>query len=175
MGHSEGGVGAVTYHGIVPHCHLASHQSAGGQLSSSDITTALGFTPAALDSPSFTGTPTAPTASFGTNTTQLATTAFVQAAGQVGIRAIATKVSAYTLTSTDYTILGDATSAAFILSLPASPAIGQMYHLKKIDASANSITISGNGKNIDGASSIVLAAQWQSWSLHFDGTAWYAL
>lgn len=35
---------------------------------------------APLASPAFTGAPTAPTASFGTNTTQLATTAFVQAA-----------------------------------------------------------------------------------------------
>lgn len=35
---------------------------------------------ALLDSPAFTGTPTAPTAALGTNTTQLATTAFVQAA-----------------------------------------------------------------------------------------------
>lgn len=35
---------------------------------------------APLDSPAFTGSPTAPTAAFGTNTTQLATTAFVQAA-----------------------------------------------------------------------------------------------
>lgn len=35
---------------------------------------------ASLDSPSFTGLPTAPTASAGTNTTQLATTAFVRAA-----------------------------------------------------------------------------------------------
>lgn len=35
---------------------------------------------AALDSPDFTGTPTAPTAAPGTNTTQLATTAFVQGA-----------------------------------------------------------------------------------------------
>jgi hypothetical protein len=34
---------------------------------------------AALASPAFTGTPTAPTAAAGTNTTQLATTAFVQA------------------------------------------------------------------------------------------------
>lgn len=37
-----------------------------------------GYAP--LNSPAFTGTPTAPTAAFGTNTTQLATTAFVQAA-----------------------------------------------------------------------------------------------
>ena len=35
---------------------------------------------AALASPTFTGTPAAPTATVGTNTTQLATTAFVQAA-----------------------------------------------------------------------------------------------
>jgi len=35
---------------------------------------------APLDSPSFTGTPTAPTATVGTNTTQIATTAFVQSA-----------------------------------------------------------------------------------------------
>ena len=35
-----------------------------------------------INSPTFTGTPSAPTATFGTNTTQLATTAFVQAALQ---------------------------------------------------------------------------------------------
>jgi hypothetical protein len=39
-------------------------------------------TKADLASPTFTGTPAAPTASAGTNTTQLATTAFVQAAAQ---------------------------------------------------------------------------------------------
>lgn len=52
---------------------------------------------APLDSPTFTGTPTAPTASFGTDTTQIATTQFVQAAlqavfpvGSVYINAAAT-------------------------------------------------------------------------------------
>jgi len=35
---------------------------------------------APIDSPTFTGTPTAPTASSGTNTTQIATTAFVTTA-----------------------------------------------------------------------------------------------
>lgn len=37
------------------------------------------------NSPSLTGTPTAPTAAYGTNTTQLATTAFVQAAIPAGV------------------------------------------------------------------------------------------
>lgn len=44
-----------------------------------NIATAVA-TKADLASPAFTGTPTAPTASFGTNSTQAATTAFVQAA-----------------------------------------------------------------------------------------------
>jgi len=38
-----------------------------------------------LNSPALTGTPTAPTASYGTNTTQVATTAFVQAAIPSGV------------------------------------------------------------------------------------------
>lgn len=56
------------------------------RLGASDVDAALGFTPAnqataaPLASPAFTGMPTAPTAAPGTNTTQLATTAFVKAA-----------------------------------------------------------------------------------------------
>jgi len=49
-------------------------------LADTDVTTALGYIPANVIGPSFTGVPTAPTATLGTNTTQLATTAFVQAA-----------------------------------------------------------------------------------------------
>lgn len=41
-----------------------------------------GMSGASLASPSFSGTPTAPTAASGTNTTQIATTAFVQSAAQ---------------------------------------------------------------------------------------------
>jgi hypothetical protein len=47
------------------------------------VTTSTGTVSTVLsDSPTFTGTPASPTAAFGTNTTQLATTAFVQAALQ---------------------------------------------------------------------------------------------
>ena len=44
----------------------------------SDVVYALGYTPANIYSPMFLGTPMAPTASAGTNTQQLATTAYVQ-------------------------------------------------------------------------------------------------
>lgn len=47
-------------------------------LTGTDVTDALGFVPAPLNSPAFTGTPTAPTPAPGDNSTQIATTAFVQ-------------------------------------------------------------------------------------------------
>jgi len=51
----------------------------------SDITRALGFTPVNNSSPAFTGIPTSPTAIFGTNTNQIATTSFVQTALSAGL------------------------------------------------------------------------------------------
>jgi hypothetical protein len=63
-----GGSGSATWGGIT------------GTLSAqTDLNTALGLK-SPLASPTFTGTPAAPTASAGTNTTQLATTAFVTTA-----------------------------------------------------------------------------------------------
>lgn len=47
------------------------------QVTAEAIRYALGYTPAPIDSPNFTGIPTAPTAAAGTNTTQIATTAHV--------------------------------------------------------------------------------------------------
>jgi hypothetical protein len=43
------------------------------------VSTIINSSGASLNSPAFTGVPTAPTAAFGTNTTQIATTAFVLA------------------------------------------------------------------------------------------------
>lgn len=59
---------------------------------------------APLNSPTFTGTPAAPTAATGTNTTQLATTAFVQAA-----IAAAKSTQTYTSGSGNYTVPTGAT------------------------------------------------------------------
>jgi hypothetical protein len=68
-----------------PTAHATSHASAGSDpltLAESQITGLVAdlALKAPLASPALTGTPTAPTAAAGTNTTQLATTAFVQAA-----------------------------------------------------------------------------------------------
>lgn len=55
---------------------------------------------ALLASPAFTGTPTAPTASFGTNTTQIASTAFVQAAVEAAAQGLVNKGTVRASTTT---------------------------------------------------------------------------
>jgi hypothetical protein len=74
----------------------------------SDINTAR----APLASPAFTGTPTAPTASSGTNTTQLATTAFVQAALQA-LYPVGSIYTNATNSTNPATLLGFGTWTAF--------------------------------------------------------------
>lgn len=73
-----GGGGDVSRTGIPTNGQLAQWTD-GTHIQGIDIS-ASGFAP--LASPAFTGTPTAPTASPGTNTTQIATTAFVAAGFQ---------------------------------------------------------------------------------------------
>lgn len=75
-------------------------------LNSSDVNAALGFTPVGANSPALTGTPTAPTASTGTYSTQIATTAFVQdsiAAISTGVYSFNSRTGAVTLQSSDVT------------------------------------------------------------------------
>jgi hypothetical protein len=69
--------GAITLGGT-----LSLANGGTGATTASGALTNLGAAP--IDSPSFTGTPTAPTATAGTNTTQVATTAFVTAAIAAG-------------------------------------------------------------------------------------------
>jgi hypothetical protein len=83
-------------------------------LTTADITGAGG---APLASPTFTGVPAAATAALGTNTTQLATTAFVAAAvasGTSGVASFNSRTGAVTLTTTDITGAGGALTASTV-------------------------------------------------------------
>lgn len=80
-----------------------------------NIATAVA-TKADLNSPTFIGTPVAPTASAGTNTTQLATTAFVTAAASATLQAVYPIGSIYInagVTTNPATLLGFGTWTAF--------------------------------------------------------------
>lgn len=87
---------------------------------------------------------------------------------------IVTKTSGYTLTTTDFTVLGNASTGAFTLTLPtAVNASGQIYTLKKVDSSANAVTISTtSSQTIDGLSSYALSYQYQGLQVQSTNSNW---
>jgi hypothetical protein len=90
-------------------------------LTNNDVTAAGG---AVVNSPAFTGVPTAPTAAVNTNTTQLATTAFVlaQLATAGGVTTWNGRAGAVTLTAADITGAGGALLAGPAFSgVPTAP------------------------------------------------------
>jgi hypothetical protein len=88
--------------------------------------------------------------------------------------ATATKTSAYTATVADFYIPCD-TTTGFTVTLPATPNNGQVLTIKKITADANTLTIGSNGKNINGAASKTITAQWGTYVLYYTGTTWNVL
>jgi len=74
------------------------------------------------------------------------------------------KTSAYAIAEDDFCVVGDCNSAAITLTLPSATdaMIGRIYTIKRLDSGAsggsNMLTISRNGKNIDGAAGDVLLA-----------------
>jgi hypothetical protein len=84
---------------------------------------------------------------------------------------------AFTATENEDVITCDATGAAFTVTLPKANLFeGYVFYIKKIDASANAVTIDGNGaETIDGAANASLTAQWESRTLMSDGSNWIIL
>lgn len=82
----------------------------------------------------------------------------------------------YTALVTDYVILVDSSSARTI-NLIASPVTGTTYRIKDNTGSAgsNNITISGNGKNIDGATPYIISSNYDSVDVVYNGTQWNVL
>lgn len=102
-------------------------------LEAADITSAGG---ALLASPTFTGIPAAPTPAPGTNTTQLATTAYVTAALAAisgGVTSFNTRTGAVSLNTTDITSAGGALliSPAFT-GIPTAPTAGPNVNTTQI-------------------------------------------
>lgn len=85
-----------------------------------------------------------------------------------------TTFDGYTLKATDNikSLQVDATAAALTVYLPTSPTGNRRRTITKTDASANAVTVDGNGNNISGAGTYALANQWDSVTVEPTGTEW---
>lgn len=96
-------------------------------------------------------------------------------------RAVDTNVRTITVSDDvrpdDYLILANAAAGAVTVRLPiASDNLGRALVIKKIDASANVLTIDGFGSElIDNGATIALTTQYSSSRLLSDGAAWWGL
>ncbi len=67
----------------------------------------------------------------------------------------------YTIQSTDFEVLGDATAGDFTLQLPPATGSGLFLHLEKIDDTEHVVTVAADGSDlIQGSGSIALIEQW---------------
>ena len=85
---------------------------------------------------------------------------------------IVSKTGTYTIGATDDTVLANANSGGFTLTLPAPSAsnTGKIYTIKKTDSTTNAVTVSGS---IDGvSSSVALSTPERLIQLQSDGSAW---
>lgn len=89
--------------------------------------------------------------------------------------AIRTVTTNYTIVSADEYVFADATSGALTVSLPAVAGYtGRVFEVKKIDSSANLVTVDPNGaETIDGAATRVLATQYEAVQFISNGSAWF--
>lgn len=89
---------------------------------------------------------------------------------------VVAKTGDYTALSTDSIITVDASGAPATITLPAVASVSsatttKKYVIKKVDSSANAVTITGS-ENIDGSSTLVLTKQYDSIELFGNGSTW---
>ena len=87
----------------------------------------------------------------------------------------ATKTAGYTMAA-DFYMPFDTTAGAITVALPAAASsTGRVYVIRKINASANALTIDPNsGELIDGGATLAVANQTTKWII-CDGAAWLTI
>ena len=91
--------------------------------------------------------------------------------------AIATKTGNYSLTSVDCTVLGNAATGNISITLPtAVGAAGRFYTVKKVDSTANTVTVATtSAQTIDGQASKVLSIQYDGIQVQSDNANWVVI
>lgn len=87
---------------------------------------------------------------------------------QVGVRSISTTPT--TLTLDDYFATVDSSGGVRTTNLPATPLTGEIHVIKR--NGANTVTVDGNGKTIDGAATRDLTIDDEWVTVIYNGTAW---
>lgn len=82
-------------------------------------------------------------------------------------KSIVRKAVNYTLGNNDYCVSFDTTTGNLTATLPPTPIVGQEHRIVKVRA-ANTLTLSGNGHNINGFATLNFATG----LVAFDGTEW---
>lgn len=90
------------------------------------------------------------------------------------VQAVAVITTATTLTATNQLVIVNNGAATTTVTLDAAPATGKTITVKdgSGNASGFNITIAGNGKNIDGAASLIINVNYEAVSLAYNGTQW---
>jgi len=94
----------------------------------------------------------------------------LQSHGEIRVGAVLNNVtSSLTLDDSHCFVNVDASGGAVTLTLPSvasTTPIGRIYIIKKVDSSANTVTIAAaSGDNIDGNASISLSSQWECYTI----------
>lgn len=90
---------------------------------------------------------------------------------------IVTKTANYTATANDNTILANTQAGAVTITLPTSVGIsGKLYTIKKIDATANIVTISTtSSQTIDGSTSYTMNTAYSGVNIQSDNANWWII
>ena len=86
---------------------------------------------------------------------------------------VVTVTSDYTAKKGDV-VLASASGGAITITLPA-PQANAIVVVKKVDSSANAVTVDGGGADIDGQPSIQMTTQYESYTFISDGSNWWII
>jgi hypothetical protein len=108
----------------------------------------------------------------GIGTTNPNSTLHVNGGVSVGL---VIKAANYIMGAADCVVLASAALGALTITLPPASNMGKIVHIKKVDSSANHVTVApAGGDNIQGAGNVIELNQYTSLSLVADGSStWY--
>ena len=107
--------------------------------------------------------------------TGISSIAIIGATGATYPTSTPTLTGATGLTLSNAVIFANCTTGSFIITLPpVSTSTNSMITIKKIDSTANTVTVKGNAAElIDNSNTQIISTQWVSITVVCNGSNWY--